>query len=187
MAVMMSALSRPSQANKLKQPAITTGAVIRCTGPCGHQKLSNGTFSTRKKKKKKKFTKTSYLINLAKILMKTRQVSIGKLLHFLTALLQSSQQADGNLGIKKPWVLKSQTSKFTSQVCKAPCQLGKSPGKLPWIYSNPVASQVSSSLRSLLAVGKPDSRSSSLLGFKDFRNLVKAWIHLLKEPMPLQK
>lgn len=36
MAVMMSALSRSSQANKLKQPATTTGAVIRCTGPCGH-------------------------------------------------------------------------------------------------------------------------------------------------------
>lgn len=114
------------------------------------------------KRKKKKFIKTSSLINLAKILMKTRQVSIGKLLHFLIALLQSSQQADGNLGIKKPWVLKPQTSKFTSQVCKAPCQLGKSPGKLPWIYSNPVASQVSSSLRSLLAVGKPDSRTPSL-------------------------
>lgn len=97
-AVMMSALSRSSHANKLKQPATTTGAVIRCTGPCG---LSNGTFSTRKIKKIKPI-KTSYLINLAKILMKTRQISIGKLLHFLIALPQSSQQADGNMGIKNP-------------------------------------------------------------------------------------
>jgi len=41
-------------------------------------------------------------------------------------------------------------------------------------------------LGSLLAVGKPDPRTPSLLGFKHSRNLVKAWIYL-KESMYLQK
>lgn len=63
--------------------------------------------------------------------MKTRHLSIGKLLHFLIAPLQSSQQADGNPGIKKPSLLNPQTCKFTSQVCKALGHTGGLPGNVP--------------------------------------------------------